>query len=217
MVQALPSSQDAAVCVHPVAGAQPSVVQASPSSQLIAVWVQPDGTTHASVVQALASSQLVPPLPAHTPPLHTSPDVHAFPSSHVSVLLVCVQPVEVLQASVVQTLPSLQLCVVCVHPVDTLQPSSVQALLSLQLTAACVQPENGLHASVVQALESLQFGGGPPTQVPLEHTSPVVHALPSVQATVLKVCVHPDAGLQPSLVQMLPSLQLTGVPPHDAP
>jgi hypothetical protein len=40
----------------------------------------------------------------------------------------------------------------------------------------------------------------------------VVHALPSLQVAVFGVCVQPVAGVQPSLVQGLPSLQFA-VPP----
>ena len=39
----------------------------------------------------------------------------------------------------------------------------------------------GLQVFAVQALPSSQGGGGPPTQTPLTHVSPVVQALPSSQ------------------------------------
>src|SRR5262249_31445678 len=55
----------------------------------------------------------------------------------------------------------------------------------------------------------------PPTQAPAPlQVSLVVHALPSLQAPVLFRCLQPVAGSQESVVQALPSLQLTGVPPQ---
>jgi hypothetical protein len=45
----------------------------------------------------------------------------------------------------------------------------------------------------------------------------VVHASPSLHGAVLLVVTHPDAGLQLSSVQTLPSLQLSGGPPAQAP
>jgi hypothetical protein len=61
--------------------------------------------------------------------------------------------------------------------------------------------------SVVHALLSSQLGGGPPAHAPLVHTSPVVHALPSLQAFVFGVWMHaPFAGLHVSLVHGLLSL-----------
>jgi len=47
-------------------------------------------------------------VPAHVPFEHVSFVVQALLSSHEAVLFVCVQPVDVLQPSVVQTLPSSQ-------------------------------------------------------------------------------------------------------------
>src|SRR5213078_305802 len=69
VVHILPSSQAAAlaVCTHPVAGLQESVVQALPSSQ--------------------ASGGP----PWHAPSAHVSCAVQAFPSSHAAVLGVMVQ------------------------------------------------------------------------------------------------------------------------------
>jgi hypothetical protein len=75
-----------------------------------------------------------------------------------------------------------------------------------------VHPLAGLQPSVVQTFPSLQLGGEPPTQLPALHVSLVVHALLSLQGSVLFVVVQPVAGLQPSVVQTLPSLQVTGAP-----
>jgi len=69
------------VNTHPVAGLQVSVVQPSPS-------------LHATGVP-----------PAHAPPEQVSVVVHALPSLHGSVLLVCVQPVAGSHASLVHIQP----------------------------------------------------------------------------------------------------------------
>jgi hypothetical protein len=81
----------------------------------------------------------------------------------------------------------------------------------------CVQPLAGLQASVVHTLLSLQSGGGPPAQLPPAQWSPVVHALPSSQGSLLFTCVQPVAGLQASVVHTLLSLQLGGGPPTQVP
>jgi hypothetical protein len=43
------------------------------------VWTQPVPALQESLVQTLLSSQLIA-VPAHVPPVHWSPDVHALPS-----------------------------------------------------------------------------------------------------------------------------------------
>jgi hypothetical protein len=58
---------------------------------------------------------------------------------------------------------------------------------------------------------------GVPTQLPLTQTSPDVQAWPSLHGLVLLTFTHPEAGLQESLVQPLPSLQLGGGPPTQLP
>jgi len=73
-----------------------------------------------------------------------------------------------------------------------------------------------LHASSVQPLASPQLRGAP-TQVPLRHASPTEHALWSSHGAVLKACVHPVSGLQPSVVQTSPSSQSGAEPPTHAP
>jgi len=70
----------------------------------------------------------------------------------------------------------------------------------------CVQPLPGLHPSVVQPLPSSQLGAGPPTQMPPEQASFVVHALPSLQGSVLFVWLQVPAE-HVSVVQTLLSLQ----------
>jgi hypothetical protein len=76
------------------------------------------------------------------------------------------EPVAVLQASVVQRLPSLNpgqlqpgICVCVIEPLAVLQASVVQGLMSSMLTGIWVMvPVTELQASVVQALPSLTFG-----------------------------------------------------------
>src|SRR5438105_2359396 len=53
--------------------------------------------------------------------------------------------------------------------------------------------------------------------MPALHTSGAVHALPSLHGAVLFVKTQPLAGLQVSLVQTLPSLQVSGAPPTHGP
>jgi hypothetical protein len=70
---------------------------------------------------------------------------------------------------------------------------------------------------LVQEFESSQFGAAPPTQVPPEHVSLVVQALPSLQEAVLLVWTQPVTVLQESLVQEFESSQLGAAPPTQVP
>jgi hypothetical protein len=72
---------------------------------------------------------------------------------------------------------------------------------------------------VVQTLLSLQSRGLPGVQVPLWQVSVPLQALVSAQVVPFStaVAVHPVAGLQPSAVQTLPSLQLGAVPAVQTP
>jgi hypothetical protein len=45
----------------------------------------------------------------------------------------------------------------------------------------------------------------------------MVQAFESSQGTVLLILMHPEAGLHPSVVQMLPSSQFGAAPPIQAP
>jgi hypothetical protein len=172
-----------------------------------------------SVVHTFPSSQFnnVPP---QAPPAQVSLVVHAFPSSQGLELLALVHPVAESHPSSVQGFPSSQFGGAPPTQTPRLQTSFVvQALPSLQevLLLDNTQPCTGSHVSVVQTLPSLHTGGGPPTQFPSEQVSFVVQALPSSQAAVLFMCMQPDAGLQESSVQTLPSLQLGGGPPTQVP
>ena len=80
------------------------------------------------------------------------------------------------------------------------------------------QPATGLQLSTVHAFPSLQPRLPVPEQVPPEHVSPVVQALPSLQLALLFTNLHwPVAGSQVSVVQTLLSPQLFGVPAAHVP
>jgi hypothetical protein len=205
---------------------------------------RPGDGSQESVVQRLPSLQSGGGPPRQVPPWQTSPVVQAFPSLHEAVLFVLMQPAAGLQASSVQTLPSLQLGGVLPTQVPPAQTSTVvQALPSLHAAELFVlkQPLAGLQASSVQTLPSLQLGGVLPTQEPPLQTSTVVQALPSEQAVPSGLAVleqTPVAGsqvpaewhwsepvqttlpcvqepaAQESFVQALPSSQETAQPPQ---
>jgi hypothetical protein len=151
--------------------------------------------------------------------------VHAFPSLHGAVLLVCTQPEVGLQESSVQGLLSLQFG--AGPPLQVPPPHLsfvVQAFPSLHGLVLFVwtQPEAGSHESVVQALPSSQPSAGPPWQVPPPHVSFVVQALPSLHGAVLGVWMQPVVppkpdGMQESSVHGLLSSQLSGGPPLQVP
>jgi hypothetical protein len=124
---------------------------------------QPVAGLQLSFVHGLLSLQFGDEPPLQVPPLHTSMEVHAFPSLHGATLFVCKQPVAGSQLSSVQELPSVQRAALSVwtQPVAGLQLSSVHRLLSLHDTAF------------------------PGLQVPPPHVSPVVQALPSSHALML--------------------------------
>jgi hypothetical protein len=112
---------------------------------------------------------------------------------HELVLLAYWQPEAGSHESFVHTLQSSQLTVAPWQAPPEQTSPVVQAFPSLHVTLlfVCVQPVVGLHASVVQTLPSSQLSCGPPVQVPPEQVSPVVHALPSSQALLLLVNLHP--------------------------
>jgi len=58
---------------------------------------------------------------------------------------------------------------------------------------------------------------GNPAQTPPPHTSPSVHASPSLQPRLLSLNTHPLALSQLSFVQGFPSLQVTSLPWHAPP
>jgi hypothetical protein len=124
-------------------------------------------------------------------------------------------PPDGLQVSAVQGFASSQLLgPPGVHAPALQRSPVVQASPSLQGAVLFVKahPVAGTHASSVQTLPSVHESAAPPTQPPLLQVSLVVHALPSLQAAVLFVNTHPEAGLHASSVQTFPSLHVTGGP-----
>ena len=221
-VHTLPSSQLMVVPWQlPALQASPEV-QALLSLQTVAVcavFLQPVATSQVSSVQGLASSQLGA-APGWQVPLavHRSPTVQALPSVQLlPVAGVFRQPPAVVQVSVVHGLLSSQLSVAPVQlPALHLSPV-VQASPSVQavpVSAVFLQPADRSHTSCVHALLSSQFTALPGWQAPCAvHLSPLVQALPSVQACpVSAVFLQPSALSQLSWVQALPSSQLMVVP-----
>ena len=154
-----------------------------------------------SMVQALPSSQTTFLPVLHAPPLQTSPKVHALPSLQVVPSAgVLVQWPE-LHKSAVQTLASSQ-------------SLSILHALPHRGMAECWQTPPA-QLSAVQASPSSQLMLPVPTHTPVLHTSPLVHALPSLHGTLLgpgPTRQLPVLGSQPSLVQTLPSSQTCAVP-----
>jgi hypothetical protein len=152
--------------------------------------------------------------------LHTVLSAHDDPFGSA----VFAQPVTALHESLVQTLLSLQLSAAPAVQVPPWQVSApLQTLPSLQAvplsTGMWPQPKVGSQVSVVQTFESLQSRGLPAEQVPLWQVSVPLQALVSAHAVPFStaVCVQPLAGLQESVVQTFPSLQLSAVPAVQTP
>ena len=200
-------------------------VQALPSLQVVpsvtGLFWQPSVGLQVSVVQGLPSSQLRGGPPRHWPAEHWSPVVQAFPSSHGRETFWWTQPVAGTHESAVQTLPSSQLGG---GPPTHVPPEhvsfAVQALPSLHdaWLFTCRQPSWASQRSSVHGFPSSQLMGGPPRHCPFRQKSRLVQALLSLQVRVLLfVCWQPATGSQVSVVQELPSLQLTGGPGWHAP
>jgi len=108
---------------------------------------------------------------------------------------------------------------VCTHPDIGSQESMMQGEWELQSTESCTHPDIGSQLSVVQASWSSQLSGAPGWHTPV----PVSHVPPGLQ-TVLQsesCWQQPPTptwsqswviSLHVSVVQTLPSSQLTGVP-----
>jgi hypothetical protein len=147
--------------------------------------------------------------------VHTLPSVHGAPPP----IPAYTQPVVALQPSLVQALLSLQTTGVPTHcPAEQLS-AVVQTLPSVQLppTTATYWQMPPLQLSVVQVLVSEQSLADP-TQVPAPlQTSETVQPLPSSHARVLLAFLQPVVGEQLSVVQGLPSSQVTAEPPLQAP
>ena len=182
---------------------------------------QPLTALHVSVVHALLSLQLSAVPAAQVPLWHASDPLHTFASRHGVPLAtgLVVHPKAGLQLSVVHTLPSLQTIGVPAVQVPAWHDSApLHTLLSRHgvpfRTAVAVQPLAGVQPSVVHAFPSLQTSPVPAVQVPFWQVSVPLQRFESAQDVpfVTGVVVQPVAGLQPSVVHTLPSLQTIGVP-----
>ena len=125
------------------------------------------------------------------------------------------QPSAVSQLSTVQGLPSSQTSgpLVVQAPPAHWSPV-VQASPSVQVAAlnSATQPSCALQLSVVHKLPSSQEIARPGRQEPPAQLSPSVQALPSEHSALLATNTQPLAELQVSLVQTLPSSQLSAAP-----
>jgi hypothetical protein len=178
LVQALPSLQSLDVAQLPP---QPMIglkTQAPPAGSQLSL-VQLSLSLH---TLALPGLQL--------PSLQLSLRVHLLPSSQAALLAVYLQPFVASQPSVVHRLSSLHTGAAPPAQTPPLHTSPVvQALPSLQdcVLLRNLQPLAGSQLSVVQGLLSLQLTAEGPAQVPPAQASPLVHALLSLQLTVLLV------------------------------
>jgi hypothetical protein len=177
-------------------------------------------------VQALPSLQLSVVPAAQVPLWHVSVPLQTFASAHGVPLVtgLVVQPKVALQPSVVHTLPSLQTSAVPAVQVPLWQVSApLQRFASGHgvpfSTAVAAHPVTALQLSLVHTLPSLQTSGVPAAHTPAWQVSAPLQTVESGHAVpfVTLVVVQPDAGLQPSVVHTLPSLQTSGVPAVQVP
>jgi hypothetical protein len=235
----VPSAQDVplatAGCWQPATASQESVVQGLPSLQSSAgpavqrpAWQvsaplhtvpstqgvplatagcwQPATALHESVVQGLPSLQLGGVPGVHAPawqvsaPLHTVASAQDAPSGRF-VFWHC----PALHTSVVQGLPSKH------------SPLTVQGMHAA--TGVCVQPVTALQPSTVHALPSLQLSAVPGVHVPAWQVSAPLHTVVSVHGLPLARvgCWQPASGSHESVVQGLPSSQLSAIPGVQSP
>ena len=172
-----------------------SCVQTLPSLQLevFGANTQPCFGSQLSSLHGLPSWQGSVAPGTQTPPLQVSVVVHRLPSLQASPLAAKMQPVLLLQLSVVQGFPSSHTVASPGKHWPPLHASpTVHALLSLQSTptaALVVQPLVASQLSVVQGFLSSHWTATP-TQSPSEHLSPVVQVEASSHAPVLGGCWH---------------------------
>ena len=122
-----------------------------------------------SVVHKLPSSHTNALPGTHAPPAHASPVVHKLPSLHGRLFVAAMQPVLVLQVSVVQGLPSSQLSMAPDwHWPPWHASPMVQALPSEQAPEITLntQPLAGAQLSLVHTLPSLHAIAAPETHTP---------------------------------------------------
>jgi hypothetical protein len=194
------------------------VVHALPSLHELVLFtnMHPEAKLQMSLVHGLPSLQTTGVPATHAPPLQKSLVEQALPSMQRSALFVKTHaPVVTLQLSVVHTLLSLHVTGMPGWQVPLPHASPlVQALPSLHGAVLFVKvqaPVAGLQPSVVHTLLSLHTVGAPGMHVPPPQTSPVVQALPSLQALVLFAKTQPVATLHVSVVQTLLSLHVSAM------
>jgi hypothetical protein len=231
VVQPSPSSQLSGVpAVQMPAWQVSSPLQTSASAHGVplstGVLAQPKTGSQPSVVQALPSSQSSAVPAVHTPPWQVSSPLQTSPSAHGVPFAtgVFVQPVSGSQVSVVQTLLSSQLSGAPAVQTPAWQVSSpLQRSPSVHgvpfATGVLEHPKMGSQLSVVQTLPSSQSSGVPAVQAPAWQVSSPLQTSPSAHGVPLStgVLAQPATGSQLSLVQPLPSLQLSGVPAVQVP
>jgi hypothetical protein len=230
-VQALPSSQLGGVPAVQVPAWQVSaplqtVASAHEVPFATATCWQPRTGSQLSVVQTLPSLQFggVPavqlPLWQVSAPLQTVASAHDVPFATGGFW----QPATGSQLSLVHGLPSVQLgAVPGVHVPDWQVSAPLQTLASAHdvpfVTLACWQPATGSQLSVVHGLPSLQLRAVPAVQMPAWQVSAPLQTVPSAHDVPFRsaVCVQPKIASQASVVQELPSLQLSGAPAVQVP
>ncbi len=164
---------------------------ASSQGRVLAANAQPVVAWHESLVQKLLSLQVMA-VPAHAPPPHLSPAVHALPSSQGAVLAMFWHaPLLVLQLSEVHGLLSLQsLAAPGVHAADLHTSPTVHGLPSLHAVVLALywQPTSGSQASSVHKLPSSHTTCDPGRHTPLVHLSPTEHTELSALHGALSFC-----------------------------
>jgi hypothetical protein len=157
---------------------------------MVPLWVQRPVAAHRSSVHSLPSSQSRSGPVWQRASTQLSFTVHGFPSLHEPERCSCVHPPSGRQPSRVHSFPSSQARL----PSPEHAPSEhwsliVQLLLSLHdsLLWELMHPKVVSHRSCVQALPSSHEVMDVALQPPERQWSPVVHAFPSVQGSVLLV------------------------------
>ena len=183
-------------------------------SVLFTAW-QPFSLSQLSFVHGLLSSQFTTLPGTHAPSLQVSPTVQTEPSSHAAVLLLCVQPFWLSQASVVHGLSSLQSSAAPgMHAVSLHESAVLHALLSVQVAvlAKYTQPLALSQVLSVQTLPSSHTTSVPDWHFSFAQTSPCVHTLLSLHGWLLAWWVQPFLASQASSVHKLLSSHATAAP-----
>ena len=151
----------------------------------------------------------------HAPAWQMSPSVQTFPSSHAPLMALFWHPSVAEQLSDVQGFSSSHASAPPGMQLPAAQWSArVQTLPSVHVAALgmCTQPELAAQLSSVHGFWSSQASVSLEVQLPPWHLSPSVHALSSLQLSVLAVKAQPLLASQPSSVHGLASVQRTELP-----